>query len=109
MKANLHEQWSSRDDRRLGKQSVSTRLPVHILARIAAITDMYDSRKRSDVITALLNAGLETFEADLEEAGQGDPLFAQRVIYRELSNKHYMVLEKELGAEPKEPLFPKEK
>jgi len=107
-KSKLHEQWGARDDRRLASKTISSRLPVHILARIMSICDLYPNRTRSDIINDLLNAGLSVFENELpassfkcppEEFMEDSSIFpfGAKTSYRKNANKHYRELEAELG------------
>lgn len=113
----LYDQWRAMDDRRLANKAVSVRLPVHILARINAIGDLFPTKTRTDILTDLLKVGLEAFEGSLPslqysdipvefEPGQAavEPI-GVNADYRKKANKHYRQLEKELGANKPEDLF----
>ena len=58
----LYEQWTSLDDRVLMKNPVSFRLPVHIMARLNAMADVFPARSRTDVMVDLLKEALAHFE-----------------------------------------------
>ena len=113
---SLYDQWRTMDDRRLGNKPVSVRLPVHILARINAISDMFPNKTRTDIMTDLLEVGLEAFEKSLPPLQYSDeptpddgellvePIGAN-ADYRKKANEHYRQLEKELGNEQPAGLF----
>ncbi len=115
----LYDQWRAMDDRRLANKAVSVRLPVHILARINAISDMFPTKTRTDIMTDLLKVGLEAFEGslpplqysdepvtDADESGQAfvEPV-GVNADYRKKANEHYRQLEKELGTHKPANLF----
>jgi hypothetical protein len=115
-KPKLYEQWGARDDRRLSNKTISSRLPVHVLARIMAICDLYPSRTRSEIINDLLKAGLEVFESELPKSSyHADPEEIEadanllpsgtKTQYRQNANAHYQALESELGNDKAAGLF----
>lgn len=115
-KPKLHEQWGARDDRHLTKRAISMRLPVHLLARIEAISDLYPNRTRSEIMNDLLKVGMESFESELpksvyhatpEEIVEDNNLLPDgaKTTYRQYANKHYQALEKELGVKNPPALF----
>lgn len=131
MKADqLHDLWASPDNTRLTSKQFSFRLPVHIAAKIAALCEMYPQKNRTNIVADLLTSALDELEKNLPE--QWFPLNEEEIHYaqiaakqnqeefeeifelggargrfRNMSNRHYKELEKELGNENPEPLFDK--
>jgi hypothetical protein len=116
--SNLHDVWSAPDNSRLTPKQLSFRLPVHVAAKLAALGDMYPHRTRTQIVGDLLSAALEQVESgfpfvqgrfvftepetntDLyEDAGPGKR-------FRDLTNKHYVALERELGNESPTAFYP---
>ena len=126
---HLHDVWASPDNSRLTTKQFSFRFPVHIAAKIAALCEMYPQKNRTHIVADLLGAALDDLEKNLPEAlGAGltpqeendqrmiakhmgedyEPLFGlwgARGQFRELANKHYKELEKELGNETPDMLY----
>ena len=127
----LHDLWASPDNTRLTSKQFSFRLPVHIAAKIAALCEMYPQKNRTQIVADLLTTALDELEKNLPEAlgnqiekdwqnsiiedaaieGQPIPenfyyLGGARGRFRNIANKHYREMEKELGNEKPEPLFP---
>lgn len=127
--AHLHDQWSSPDNSRLTSKQFSFRLPVHIAAKIAALCEIYPQKNRTQIVADLLAAALDDLENNLPEI-KGSPLSFEeqelereiaahtdteyeeyfhlggaRAWFRNIANKHYIELEKELGNEEPKPLF----
>jgi hypothetical protein len=130
MKASqLHDVWDSPDNSRLTTKQFSFRLPVHIAAKIAALCEMYPQKNRTHIVADLLTSALDEFEKGLPEALgssldsdiQHDlaenaaingevyeeyfNLAGARARFRNIANKYYAQLEKELGNENPTPLF----
>jgi hypothetical protein len=131
MKASqLHDLWDSPDNSRLTTKQFSFRLPVHIAAKIAALCEIYPQKNRTHIVADLLTSSLDELEKNLPEnwypldeeeqhyaqihAGQfGEEyeavyaLGGPRGRFRNISNRHYEELEKELGNEQPTPLYQK--
>ena len=127
MKSNqLHDLWTSPDNTRLTSKQFSFRLPVHIAAKIAALCEIYPQKNRTQIVADLLTAAIDDLEKHLPEA-PGEPveesvnddiaeqigeegqiyyLGGTRGWFRETANKHYSELEKELGNENPDALYP---
>lgn len=130
MKANqLHDLWASPDNSRLTTKQFSFRLPVHIAAKIAALCEMYPQKNRTHIVADLLTTALDELEKNLpaelgnmldgqeeaekremaeqlrEEYEETYTLGGLRGRFRNISNRHYEELEKELGNESPSPLF----
>lgn len=127
---HLHDVWTSPDNSRLVSKQFSFRLPVHIAAKIAALGELYPQKNRTQIVADLLSAALDDLEKNLPQA-LGQPMNEQdehyerlaaeqhgfkhelsfmlggaRGRFRDCANKHYKELEKELGNETAEPLYP---
>jgi hypothetical protein len=114
---SLYDQWRAMDDRRLVSKPVSVRLPVHVLARVNSIAEIFPTKTRTDILTDLLKAGLDAFEESLppvayeyEPTEVEDELFVCDPVgvtadYKMNANKHYQVLEQELGNNEPDRLF----
>lgn len=115
--SNLVTVWSAPDNSRLTAKQFSFRLPVHVAAKLAALEEMYPGRTRTQLVGDLLAAAVaeveqsfpivhgasmglhpDTHEEVFEEVGP-------RSSYRELANKHYAAIEKELGNDTPGRLF----
>lgn len=130
MKASsLHDIWESPDNSRVTPKQFSFRLPIHVAAKIAALSEMYPQKSRTQIIADLLTTALDELEQNLPMA-LGDPLSDEeehieemiaehehrdyvpifnlggpRAKFRYLSNQHYEEMEKELGNEKPSALF----
>lgn len=111
----LFEQWTTLDDRTLTKNPVSIRLPIHLMARLNALVDVFPNRSRSDFMVDLMKAALEVFEQDTfptddypdcKATGVPSLEHVLGMAYRESSNKHYKKLSKDLGMPNAQSLFP---
>jgi serine phosphatase RsbU (regulator of sigma subunit) len=127
---HLHDVWSGPDNSRLTTKQFSFRFPVHIAAKIAALSDLYPQKNRTQIVADLLTAAIDDLEKNLPQAlgypldeesqyderriadhlGQEyEPLYTlggARGKFRGLANEHYQELEKELGNDSAEPLYP---
>ncbi len=106
----LYALWRSNHDRRFVQRPVSMRLPVHVMARVNAINDLFPTKTRTEIMTDLLKVGLEAFEESLPPLAYSDEpveidenntmAYAPAGVnadYRENANTHYRKLESELG------------
>ena len=127
--AHLHDIWTSPDNSRLVSKQFSFRLPVHIAAKIAALGTMYPQKNRTQIVADLLTAALENLELNLPmQKGQSlsyedeqlerqiadhegydfEQLYmviGKRDEYRNLVNKFYKELERELGNDKPENIY----
>jgi hypothetical protein len=107
---HLTSLWGAPDNSRLTAKQSSFRLPVHVAAKLAALADLYPSKTKTQLVGDLLAAALAEVEKALpgypgrffDNDEDGKPMYeeegpAQR--FRDLSNKYYIELEKELGNE----------
>ncbi len=127
MKSNqLHDLWSSPDNTRLTSKQFSFRLPVHIAAKIAALCEIYPQKNRTQIVADLLTAAIDDLEKHLperpgepveeswnddiaQEIGEEGQLYylgGMRGWFRRTANQHYLELEKELGNEKPDDLYP---
>ena len=127
---HLHDMWSGPDNSRLTSKQFSFRLPVHIAAKLAALADLYPQKNRTQVVADLLTSALDNLEETLPQS-LGNPISKEdektermiadnlnevyeplyslggaRARFRNLANDHYLALEKELGNEAAENLYP---
>lgn len=129
---HLHDVWVSPDNSRLTPKQFSFRLPVHIAAKIAALCEIYPQKNRTQIVADLLTAALDDLEKNLPIGlGSGiskeaerhermvsehlnevyEPLFeigGTRGRFRYEANRQYAKLEKELGNDNPEPIYPTE-
>jgi hypothetical protein len=116
---NLYNQWTALDDRALAKDPISVRLPVHLLARLNSLCDVFPNRNRTDFIIDLLKAALYKLEVDglttempegFEEIASPGAVpsieYLVGVKYRECANTHYHKLAKKAGHKIVPDLFP---
>ena len=128
--AHLHDMWSGPDNFRLTSKQFSFRLPVHLAAKIAALGELYPQKNRTQIVADLLTAAIDDLEKNLPQ-GMGMPLDEReqfeedrlahylgedkeklyslggaRGRFRDAANEHYIALEKELGNETPENLYP---
>lgn len=130
MKASsLHDVWASPDNTRLTPKQYSFRLPIHVAAKVAALCEMYPQKSRTQIIADLLTSALDELEQTLP-IGLGESLSREeehhermvadhlnedyvplyylggtRGKFRNLANKHFDELERELGNEKPSLLF----
>ena len=108
--------WGAPDNSRLTAKQQSFRLPVHVAAKIAALSELYPAKSKTQIVGDLLAAALSEMEKGLPAystgrsfgAPEGTELFfasGPAVTFRELTNKHYRALEEELGNEAPEDFF----
>lgn len=118
--SHLHDVWASPDNSRLVSKQFSFRFPVHIAAKIAALAEIYPQKNRTQIVADLLTVALDDLEKNLPiklievdqdtqrqideynyqngiETDKVYELGGTRAKYRNLCNKHYIALEKELG------------
>lgn len=126
--SHLHDVWAAPDNSRLVSKQFSFRFPVHIAAKIAALSEIYPQKNRTQIVADLLTAALDDLEKNLPiKIFEPDPeaqrahdeynhyhgypketiyeMGGTRSKYRTLCNKHYKALEKELGNEDATDLY----
>ena len=105
---HLASLWSAPDNTRLTAKQASFRLPVHVAAKLAALTDLYPQKSKTQIVGDLLAAALAEVEKGLpafpgrffDKDDDGEEMYeatgpAER--FRTLANKYYAALEGELG------------
>lgn len=113
---HLSSLWAAPDNNRLTAKQQSFRLPVHVAAKIAALCELYPNKTKTQLVGDLLASALAEMERGLPaEPGafftkdeNGKALYVAVGIaqdYRNLSNKHFAELERELGNESPQQLF----
>jgi hypothetical protein len=72
--------WGAPDNTKLTPKQISIRLPIHVAAKIFAISEMFPKKKKTEIIGDLLAAALAQFAEGLpnepseyEEAQGRDP------------------------------------
>lgn len=100
----LTQEWEHSAKGRITQNSYQVKLPLEDAARLAALHEMYPKMCVEDLITDLLSAALEEYEASLPyKAGEeviavdelGDPLYGDAgptPRYLELSRMHLQQL-----------------
>lgn len=114
---HLAELWGAPDNSRLTAKQQSFRLPVHVAAKLAALSDLYPGKTKTQIVGDLLSVALDQMEEGLkyypssrfverDEDGR-EIVYAEgpRVKYRNTANKYYMEFERELGNDSPQPLF----
>jgi hypothetical protein len=105
---DLHKLWSAPDNSRLTAKQISVRLPVHVAAKINALCDLFPNKTKTEIIGDLLTAALDDLieglpskrGEELEEHPEFGRIYeeiGQKAQFRELANKHFKALERELG------------
>lgn len=110
MATNLYQVLTSQDEKRLAKNPISVRLPVHILSRIQALVDIHTTRNRNEILIELIKEGLSALEASMPPLGYDfeDVMDGNEEVrikypvgytadYQRFTNQHYKKNEEELG------------
>lgn len=127
MKAsNLHDLWASPDNTRLTSKQFSFRLPTHVAAKIEALCEMFPNKNRTQLVGDLLTSALDELEQNLpesvgerlrpdleqfldeQEGERSGPYYyvgGLRGRFRELANRYYKEIEKDLGNEAATELY----
>jgi hypothetical protein len=95
--------WSAPDNTRLTPKQISIRLPIHVAAKINAISEMFPTKTKTQIIGDLLASALSQFAQGLSnepspDEFDKDPEFescGQRGWYERLVMKHLAELEQE--------------
>ena len=110
--------WSAPDNSRLTAKQYSFRLPVHVAAKLAALEDLYPTRSRTQLVGDLLAAAIAEVENKLPTpAGEpwgtdpdtGKMMYhatGPRIKFRKLANQHHAEIERDMGNESPEALYP---
>ena len=115
--SELVKVWALPDNSRVTSKQLSFRLPVHVAAKISALSDMFPNKTRTEIIGDLLTSALEKIEYSFpsvkgEYFGMDDEQDNKLYVdigkgktFRELANQYYAELEKELGNENPNKLY----
>lgn len=108
--SDLHNLWTAPDNSRITSKQFSFRLPVHVAAKLAALSDMYPQKSRTEIVGDLLATALDELVAGMpyikgEYIGtdtSGEEIYddlGPASTFWNLADKHYLALEKEMGIE----------
>lgn len=115
--STLPGQWALPDNSRITSKQYSFRLPVHVAAKIAALCEMYPERSRTEIVGDLLAEALAAVEGSFapvkgkkfgESPDTGEMMYedaGRGAQFRELANRRYREIEKEMGNEKPKPLY----
>ena len=119
MKASdLVNVWASPDNSGHTAKQYSFRLPIHVAAKLAALEDVYPSRKRTQLVGDLLATAINEVEKNLPSIPGAllghDPDTHEEIFektgpiarYRTLATKYLSEIEREMGNKRPDPLFP---
>ena len=110
----LHSVWSMPDNTRLTSKQSSFRLPVHVAAKLAALCELYPNKTRTQLVGDLLATAIDAAARGLPSvkgrhldrvAPHDEPEFdlfedvGPAGRFKQLANRHYQELERELGNE----------
>lgn len=105
--AELHSFWSLPDNSRLTSKQYSFRLPVHVAAKLAALSDMYPQKTRTEIVGDLLSTAIDDLVSgmpcvkgrvvDVDEDGEHYEDIGPRSQYWSLADKYYKAIECEMG------------
>ena len=107
--SDLHNLWTAPDNSRITSKQFSFRLPVHVAAKLAALSEMYPKKSRTEIVGDLLATALD-------EVVKGMPFVAGRsfgyhpdsdeeifedigpaTTFWAIADRHYKDLEIEMG------------
>ena len=110
--------WSAPDNSRLTSKQYTFRLPTHIAAKLHALGDTYPTKTRTQIVADLLTSALKDIDRGMPvvegrvlgkhpETGEDIcELSGQRIAFHALANKHFAEIERELGNESPNKLYP---
>ena len=98
---DLVKVWEAPDNSQLTPKQISIRLPLHVAAKINALSDLYPRRTKTEIIGDLLAAALDQvqngFSEDPYDPEYGDASASPYSRFTNLVKKHTEELEKEAG------------
>lgn len=109
--------WSAPDNTRLTSKQYTFRLPTHVAAKVHALCDMYPAKTRTQIVADLLTSALQNIDQGMamfegpvvaKDPDTGEEIYdahGPRIEFRELANKHFAEIERELGNESPKPLY----
>jgi len=106
--SDLHKLWTAPDNSRITSKQFSFRLPVHVAAKLAALAEMYPQKSRTDIVGDLLATALDELVSGMPyikgeyitTTPDGEDIFddlGPSTTFWSLADKHYRLLEKEMG------------
>ena len=117
---DLAKVWAAPDNSRLTAKQQSFRLPVHVAAKIQALCELYPHRTKTEIVGDLLSTALEdvirglcwTEGRAIAEDHDGQPIHEDLLTFegsrfQDAANKHFKILERELGNKNPAELYPK--
>lgn len=115
MTNKMFQKLGAWDDGMLAVKPITARVPVHVLARLMTICELFPNKTRSEIIIELLKGGLEKFEESLppiyyteEDNYEGELIKIPRgpkFDYQQGSNNNNAKLEAEMNKKSSGPLF----
>ena len=108
---DLHNLWTAPDNSRITSKQFSFRLPVHVAAKLAALSEMYPQKTRTEIVGDLLSTALDEVVKGMPSVegrsmGQlpdtGEEIFEEigpSTTFWKLADRYYRELEKEMGNE----------
>jgi predicted DNA-binding protein len=118
MKAkDLHKLWGAPDNTQLTAKQHSFRLPVHVAAKLNALSELFPNKTKTELVGDLLATAIEELAQSLPlsagakegvDPDRGDYFKAEGVAaqFRQLANSQYLTYQKELGNKNSQPLYP---
>jgi len=109
--------WAAPDNNRLMEKEFSFRLPVQVVAKLAALCEIFSNKTRNQIVGDLLSTALDEVIEALPShpgrelgviAGTTEPYYdelGQKRAFKELANRYYAEFEKEMGNEAKSKLY----
>lgn len=108
--SDLHNLWTAPDNSRITSKQFSFRLPVHVAAKLAALSEMYPQKTRTEIVGDLLATALDELVSGMPfikgeyitTTPDGEDIFddwGPSKTFWKLADKHYRLLEKEMGNE----------
>jgi hypothetical protein len=103
---DLRKLWEAPDNTRLSKRQMAFRLPLHVVAKIEAVSKLYPKKSKTELVGDLLAAALDQFaeglpteiergEEDMEHGG----FTGRRGLYETFVDYELSRLEKEEAEE----------
>jgi hypothetical protein len=73
---DLRTLWEAPDNTRLSKRQIAIRLPLHVVAKIEAVSKLYPRKSKTELVGDLMAAALDQFAESLpNESGPGEEVF----------------------------------
>ncbi len=111
--SDLPKIWGAPDHSRLTPKQISIRLPIKIAAQLSALSDIFPSKSKTEIISDLLASALDQLEKSLPCEGYGPVIHVDEdgedihegyrgplIEFRSKTKIYLEELEKELGMYP---------